>query len=421
MTPSHPDQVATLLGVAAERGLITAGQRDVLDALSAELQSAPATPVEAARGLNSVTVAYAIGAILVAFASVWFLADRWDALGPWGVLLFALLYASLLIGSSVWLERRGYRQASAIALMLAVALVPVAAWSLEVVTGVWPAGVQSSWLDNSNQWMSVCWVTIDLSTLLVALLAARRRPSVALTIPMAVMLWGIWTHTARAVAGEYLVGSLDRWLFLANGLMICMVAGEIERRQVLTGSSGQAREKDYAFFFWLVGLLAFAVGYMAIWVRAGVWRHLMVVVALILVTLSLLLRRRTHLAFGLLALFGYLSYLALDAFRQYLSLPAILGTLGILLILATVWIQRRFPRLVERVNSERGSAALAPMITRGPLILALGIALLSTTDVKDEMEQRAFSRRVQILRQHSGSAPARGTSPRVTRPTARSR
>lgn len=420
MTPSHSDQVGTLIDVAAERGIVTAAQRDVLRALSAELRRAPDAPVEAARGLNSVTVAYAIGAILVVFASVWFLADRWDALGPWGVLLFAAVYAGLLIGSSIWLERRGYRQASAIALMLAVALAPVAAWSLEVITGFWPAGVQSSWLDDSNQWMSVCWVIVDLTTLLAALLAARRRPSVALTIPMAVMLWGLWLHTSRAVAGEYLVGSLDRWLFLANGLMVCMVAGEVERRQISAGSSEQGREGDYAFFFWLVGLFAFAVAYMGIWARAGVWRHSMVVVALMLVVLSLFLKRRTHLAFGLLGLFGYLSYLALDVFRQYLSLPAILGTLGILLIVATVWIQRRFPRLVERVNAERGSATLRPMVTRAPLILALGIALLSITDVKDDMEQYAFSRRVQILRQHSGSARARRVG-QGAMPPARSR
>jgi hypothetical protein len=403
MTPEQSDPVRALIDVATERGIVSAAQRDALGALHAEVQSAPTVRVEAPRGLNSVTVSYVIGAMLVVFASAWFLADRWQSLGPWGVLGVVVVYAGLLVGCSVWLDRRGYRQASAIALMLAVTLTPVATWSLQVITGLWPASTLSNWLDDSNQWMSVCWVVVDLTTLLAALLAFRWRPSVALTIPMTVMLWGLALHLSRAVAGEYLVGSLDRWLLLADGLLVCAVAGEVDRWQVRERSLGRGRDGDFAFFFWLGGLFAFAIGYMSIWENAGAWRHFMVVVALILITLSLFLRRRTHLAFGLLALFGYLAFLALDVFREYLSLPAILGTLGVLLILATVWVQRRFPRLVERVNAEREGAMLPPMVTRGPFILAFGIAMLSIMDVKADMEQQAFRQRLQVLRQRSGS------------------
>lgn len=404
MARDRSDHIDTLIGVAAERGIITADQRDALGALRAELQRAPAAAVEAGRGFNSVTVAYAIGAILVAFGSAWFLADRWDKLGPWGVLAVAAAYASLLIASSAWLERRNFRHASAIALMLAVTLVPVPVWSVEVLTGFWPAGAQSDWLSDSNQWMAVCWVIIDLATLLAALVAMRRRPSVALTIPMAAVSWLLCLQMTRAVAGEYLTGSLSQWLFMVDGLMVCLIAGEVDRWQSRARVDGRGLDGDYAFFFWLVGLTTFAIAYMAVWARAGAGRHLMLVVALILVALSLALRRRTHLVFGLLGLFGYLAYLALDAFRNYLSLPVILGTLGVVLILATVWVQRRFPRLVERVNAERRGSVLPAMVTRGPAILALGIALLSIPELREEMEQQAFSRRVHILRMHSGSA-----------------
>lgn len=407
MTIGRPDPVRDLITVAAERGIISAAQHEALGELHAELQGTPATRAEAAAGLNSVMVAYIVGAMLVVFASAWFLADRWRSLGPWGVLAVAVLYAGILVGGSAWLERREFRQASAIALMLAVALAPVVTWSLEVIGGLWPAGFQSVWLDDSNQWMSVCWAVVDLATLLAALLAFRWRPNVALTIPLTVMLWGLGLHLSRAVAGEYLVGSLDRWLMLANGLLVCAVAGEIDRRQASDPAKDRARVGDYAFFFWLGGLFAFSLGYLSIWGNAGAWRHLMVVVALILVALSLLLRRRTHLAFGLLALFGYLVYLALDIFREYLSLAAILATLGILLILTTVWVQRRFPRLVEKVNAERGGAVLPPMVTRGPFILALGFALVSIMDVKGDMETRAFRQRLRNMQLHSGSARAR--------------
>ncbi len=403
MTETQPDPVRTLIATAGQRGILTAAQGEALTALHDELAGAPGVPREAKRDLNFVTVAYAIGAMLVVFAFAWFLADRWKSLGPWGVLGVALVYAALLVGCSLWLARRGFRQASAIALTLAVALAPVVAWSVQVVTGLWPSDVHGDWLSATNPWMAVCWIVSDLFTLLTALLAFRWRPSVALTIPMTLMLWGLSLHLYRAVAGESLVLSLDKWLMLANGLLICAVAGEIDRRQ----HRGRARGHDFAFWFWLGGLFAFAIAYLSLWGGAGPWRHTMVAVSAILIALSLLLRRRTHLAFGFAALFGYLTYLALDLLRDYLSLPAVLATLGIVLILGTVWAQRRFPQLVERVNAERGEAVLPPMITRGPFVLTLGLALLSLPDAKAELEQRAFRQRLDVLQLRSGSMRAR--------------
>lgn len=405
MTQRRPDAVRALIAAAGERGILSAEQCEALRALHAELEGGNAAPVAAPRprGVDFVTVAYAVGAMLVVFAFAWFLADRWVSLGPWGVLVVAMVYAGLLVGCSIWLERRGFRQASAISLTLAVALGPVVSWSLQVIIGLWLPDPRDGWLNISNPWQAVCWLVSDLVTLLAALLAFRWRPSVVLTIPMTIMLWGLGLHLYRAVADEHLVPTLDKWLLLANGLLVCAIAGEIDRRM----GRDRTRGDDYAFWPWLGGLFAFAVAYLSIWGGAGLWRHSMVAVAAILIALSLLLRRRTHLAFGFLALFGYLTWLALDVLRAYLSLPAVLATLGIALILGTVWVQRRFPKIVERVNAERGEAALPAMVTRAPLILVLGLALLSIPDVKAEREQRAFRQHLDVLQRRSGSARAR--------------
>lgn len=405
VTQGQPDAVRALIAAAGDRGILSAEQCEALGALHAELEGGEAAAGAAPRpwGLDFVTVAYAVGAMLVVFAFAWFLADRWVSLGPWDVLVVGLSYAGLLVGCGIWLERRGFRQASAILLALAVALVPVVSWSVQVITGLWLPDPRDGWLNISNPWQAVCWLVSDLVTLLAALLMFRWRPSVVLTIPMTITVWGLGLHLYRAVAGDNLVPTLDKWLLLANGLLVCAIAGEIDHRQ----ARERTRSGDYAFWPWLGGLFAFAVAYLSIWGGAGPWRHTMVAVAAVLIALSLLLRRRTHLAFGFLALFGYLSWLALDVLRAYLSLPAVLATLGIVLILGTVWLQRRYPRIVERVNAERGDAPLPAMVTRGPLILVLGLALLSIPDVKAEMEQRAFRQRLDLLQWRSGSARAR--------------
>jgi O-antigen ligase len=75
-------------------------------------------------------------------------------------------------------------------------------------------------------------------------------------------------------------------------------------------------------------------------------------VAAALVTASLYLRRRTLLLAGGIAAFGYLGYLAFDVFRRVVALPIALAALGLLVIVATVWMQRRFPKLVDRVSRE---------------------------------------------------------------------
>src|SRR5678815_3626517 len=94
---------ARLINVALERGIIDAPQHDELAALCAELTAVPdhahdegdeiAPAREAHRGFNAITVAYSLGALLVLFALAWFLFERWKVLGPFGVLVVALLYA----------------------------------------------------------------------------------------------------------------------------------------------------------------------------------------------------------------------------------------------------------------------------------------------------------------------------------------
>ena len=130
-----PLSTEILLERALSRGLITADQHASLQALAAE---GGAAPREMPRGFNWVTVAYALGALLVVFAGGWFLAQRWLHLGASGVLLVVLVYAAAAIAASRWLEQLDFREAAGIAVMVAVSLTPVAVWAIESMTGLWP-------------------------------------------------------------------------------------------------------------------------------------------------------------------------------------------------------------------------------------------------------------------------------------------
>jgi hypothetical protein len=413
--------LAELLDRAVAKGVITAEQGGAIRDLAAESEPPAAARdagrehagTEARRGFNVVSIAYGLGALLVVFAFAWFLFDRWEALGPWGVFAVSLVYAALCVGVSVWLERRGFRDAGGVALMLAVSLAAVVSWSLVRATGLLALERYGDPFFNTRWWTAPPWIVVDLGTILAALLALRVRAHPALTLPLAVALWFLWMHLTTALSPEESWGPAERWLLLANGLAICAIAGRVDRWQAARRASGRPADGDYAFFFWLAGLVAAGGAYLSLWFDSGGWRHLLPAVAIALIVAALYLRRRLHLVFGVAGVFVYLGWLADSFFRQYLGLPVTIATLGILLILATVWLQRRFPALVRRVNEGRVGQALPRMATLGPFLFAVGMALLALPETREWHEQQRFRARLWVLQQHSGSARARNGGDRV--------
>lgn len=429
--PIHPDPGhsprathAELLERGVRQGIISETQRDQLLTLSFSL-AAPATAetpptrgAERPAGFNAVTVAYGLGAMLVLFACGWFLVDRWAQLGPWGVLGVVAAYALVLVAAARWLLTHRFQLAADIMTMLAVCLSPLVSWSFLSMAGRWPIAPRNDPLLQHSPWMAWQWLILDLTLILVALLVLRKRRIVTLTWPLAVALWATWLHLGQILYGEQGTMTFDRWIMLANGFLLLFVAERVERWQrqeaaALVAAGGvpapRAALGDFANAFWVSGLLASSVAYMAIWLRADgePWQHLLPVFALGLVGLSLYLRRRVALLFGVAGLLGYLAFLAQDVFKDYVSFPILLAGFGILLILATVWTQTRFPALVERIEARRGdderSLPWSPWMAIVPTFFAVAMALMAWFDASDERAQRAFRERLHILRMHSGS------------------
>src|SRR5690349_10924130 len=141
ISTEHAVGAARLIDAALDRGIIGESQHGQLAALSAELTAAArghsrgdadgtAPRREVQRGFNAISVAYSLGALLVLFALAWFLAERWKVLGPFGVLVVALLYAAAFAGVGTLLRRRGFDEAGGLAIVLAVAMTPVWAWAI---------------------------------------------------------------------------------------------------------------------------------------------------------------------------------------------------------------------------------------------------------------------------------------------------
>jgi drug/metabolite transporter (DMT)-like permease len=392
-----------LLQRALSRGVITPEQHASILALAAEDGMGAR---EMPRGFNWVTVAYALGALLVVFAGGWFLAQRWLSLGPAGVLGVVLFYAVLAGAASVWLERRDFREAAGLAAMVAVSLTPVVVWALESLTGLWPAETWGQpYYPSYPPAEASRWLVAELATILAALIVLRKRPWWVVVFPIAVSLFGLAMHLPRAI-GIDLTPILEKWIWLTSALVVCAIADATDRRVPRQAGPGRG---DMAFPLWTVGLVALALALLSFWPTAGAWRHATPALGVGAIVLSLMIGRKTHLVFGVVLIFMYLMYLAGEVFRSTAYFPVALAALGGLMLFATVWMQRRFPALASRLGAKRSGRGGLPGSPWMPWIFAgaaLGITLLRADEAKEERLNREFQQRLYILRLHSGSLRA---------------
>ena len=250
MNPSVPE----LLQAATRRGIISAQQAESILQLAGEART-EAPSREAPRGFNWVTVAYALGALLVIFAAAWFLVERWRSLGPAGVLAIAGTYAVALAVLARWLARSGFREAAGVTAMLAVALVPVVVWALQSLSGWWP---EQPWGERIYPIYPPAeaqrWLVAALATILAGLLVLRRAHYVALSLPLSGALLVVGLFLPRAIT-EDLAPVLERWTLLTLALCLCATADMIDRAQGWPEQRRESGRGDFAFMFWLVGLL----------------------------------------------------------------------------------------------------------------------------------------------------------------------
>lgn len=342
------------LELAVERGLISGAQRDAI----LSLEPAAAAPAEsgapeAREGFNAATVAYWAGAIVVLFALGWALVDRWDTLGAGGVLVVSAAYAIIFTIVARWLLRREFRLAASFATLLVVMLVPVMTWSVMSLLGFWPARRPVSrppMFRPPTVADSARWIPIDVLTIAAALVALRWRRFAVLVVPAAVGFWYLLLHSVPLVLAPTLARELEGFVALVAGTTLIGAGHAVDRRR-------PDRSDDYAFWLYLVGIVALVFASGETWNRhQNVVPHVVLALSILSVVLSLTLGRRLFLVSAVIGSISYLSWLAFDVFRRTAFFPIVLAAFGLTIILAAVWVQRRYPSLARRMAAQRAGA-----------------------------------------------------------------
>ena len=123
-----------------------------------------------------------------------------------------------------------------------------------------------------------------------------------------------------------------------------------------------AVRRDYAFWLYLFGLLAFWGGLSLSEADTELGRLLYCLLNIVLIGLSVFLRRRVFMVFGVLGVTGYLGYLAFRLFEDSPWFPFALSAFGILILLVGYAVLKNRERLAGRFEAAipPGLRALRP-------------------------------------------------------------
>lgn len=401
------------LDAAVSLGIITAEQATAIRAIAPHRDDAPARgPV----AVDAAVVGYVLGAITVIAAMIWFLADRWEWLGPGGALAVSLLYGVILVVTSEVLRREGFALASGLAMLLAVATVPPAMVALNALVG-WFVEMPRGCFGPDFDYLACRGeeLVIELVTVMAALVALRRARFAMLVLPVAAFGLRAVFHVAE-VFGIHDAGlHTQGWLWALSASLLLSAAYRLEREQ--------DDDVDLAFWVHVVAVLCAIPATMQLVGPGDVSRHLLPFVAFVAFAIALLMRRALWLLYGMGCFTGYVVWLAAEKFRDSPAFPIVLAALGIAVIIVTVWVQRHADRLAARfgVVRQEGRPRFpggAPLLLLPAAVALLMIPFARADDVEVRLQREFAMRRAQQHR--AREAPPRATPvPRETPPPAR--
>ena len=320
------------LDEAVRRGIVTRGQADALWEMLGEAgETAAAATPPANPKFTFTNVLYYFGGMLAIGAMTLFMTIGWGAFGGWGVFFIALIYASVALRASAYLRHRNLATPAGILAALAIALVPLAIYGLQLAIGWWPPNRPYR---DYHYWIDWRWATMEAATLAVggAILFWHRLPFAMM--PISVTLWYMSMDFAPLLAGgEDADGKLRKTVAIVFGLAMTAAGAVID--------SACRRRPDFGFWMWFFGVISFWGGLSLSDSGSELGKFLYACINAAMVFAGAIVARRILTVLGGLGMFGYLGYLSYRVFKDSLIFPFALTALGLALVAAGIWWQKR--------------------------------------------------------------------------------
>lgn len=283
-------------------------------------------------------VLYYFGGLLTIGAMSLFMTMAWAALGAWGSAALATAYLVAAWRVAVHLKDKGLPVPAGNLATLAVCLVPLVVWSVQVGLGLWPEG-GSAHFGHYHQLINWRWLTLEFATLLAAVVMLRAMQLPFMVMPVAVTLWYLSMDVGHLLMQkEGFDWQFARDVSLVFGLGTCALAVWVDVRT--RQATEDAARQDFAFWLYIFGALMFWGGLSlrdggTEWAKAGYGA-----LNVCLVFWGAAIGRRVFTVLGGLGVAIYLGYLSHRVFQDSLAFTFALTLLGLGVVALGVWWQR---------------------------------------------------------------------------------
>jgi hypothetical protein len=310
------------LNEAAKNGLISESQADQLWAFL--IERGKDTP-----SFRFTHILYYLGGMIAIGAMSLFMNMGWERFGGWGLFFIALAYAGVgLKLTEFFLNRSRLPIPAGIMAAFVVVLTPLAVYGLQVALGFWADGRVYRDYHIYIDWR---WILMELATLAVGAVMLWRFRLPFAVMPIAVTLWYMSMDLVPFLFGQTdITWELRKFVSVWFGLLIVLLAFWVDIRS--------RHDKDYAFWLYLFGVLAFWGGLSMMNSNSELGKFIYLCINLGMITIGAMLSRRVFAIFGGLGVAGYLGHLAYSVFKDSLMFPFVLTLLGLgVVYLGIVW------------------------------------------------------------------------------------
>jgi hypothetical protein len=305
----------------------------------ARIQAALTAEPETAPAFEAAHVSYYLGALLIIGAMGWFITNGWDRLSGLTIAAIAAAYAAAFGAAGMRLFRRAStRVPGGLLTTVAVCMTPLAVYGLERAAGWWPAADPGSYT-HFHPFINASWVVMEIATVLAALAALWKVRFPFVTAPAAYALWYLSMDGTAWVCGTHWTWQQECNISVVFGLAMLAVAWFLDGR----------RNLDFAFWFYLFGLLTFSGGLTA-HENGNEWsKAVYCLIHFAMLIAAVILRRRVFLVFGGFGVFLYLAQEAETYFRNSIGFTLSLTAIGVAFIVAGIAYKKNEARLEARL------------------------------------------------------------------------
>lgn len=265
------------------------------------------------------------GALIIMSAMTLYVGSQWDAFSGMALALIGLLYGGVFLGVGRVLARRddGRSVAGGLCVTVALAMVPMIVYGIQVELAIWP-GVDPGSYGDFTRYIKGGWFAMEAVTLAAGgiMLARYRFPFLGFVI--GVILWFMSMDIAPLLVethADYF--DIRRQVSVAFGAVMILAAYGVDL----------AFRRDFAFWLYLFGVLTFWSAVTASDGSTEFARFLYFLLNVALIAVSVFLRRRVFMVFGVLGIITYFGYLAFELFADSIWFPFALSGFGVLILM----------------------------------------------------------------------------------------